>query len=125
MKQKAILAALFVFICLVTNVLSGDAIGSDKIKEMLLRPGGWLVEWRGNSSGVVDFIFEARGENIVVKINNAAWNVTCERDVTITSDVVKLDGCSEKNILLHYDPNDKEYPFKGESPNVNYKLKAK
>ena len=125
MKQKAILAALFVFFCLVTNALSGEAIGSDKIKDMLLRPGGWLVEWRGNSSGVIDFLFETRGEKIVVKINNAAWNVTCERDVTITSDVVKLDGCSEPNISLHYDPNDKEYPFKGESQNVNYKLKPK
>jgi predicted PurR-regulated permease PerM len=98
---------------------------TDKIKAILLRPGGWLVEWRGNSQGVIDFLFEARGENIVVKINNAAWNVRCERDVTITSDVVKLDACSDKNITLHYDPNDNEYPFKGESQNVNYKLKAK
>ena len=125
MKQKAILTALCVFFCLVTNAFSGEAIGSDKIKEMLLRPGGWLVEWRGNSSGVIESIFEARGEKIVVKINNAAWNQTCERDVTITSDVVKYDGCNEKNISLVYDPNDHEYPFKGESPCCYYKLKEK
>ena len=99
--------------------------GAEKIKEMLLRPGGWLVEWRGHSQGVVDFIFEDRGEKVVVKINNAAWNISCERDVIITSDVVKLDGCSEPNISLFYDPNDQEYPFKGESPNVKYKLKTK
>jgi hypothetical protein len=61
----------------------------------------------------------------VVKIHNAAWNQSCERDVIITSDVIKLDGCNEKGIQLYYDPNDKEYPFKGESPNVNYKLKEK
>ena len=125
MKQKVILSALCVFFCLVTNVFSGEAVGSDQIKEMLLRPGGWLVEWRGNSSGVVDFIFEERGENVVVKIHNAAWNQSCERDVKITSDVIKLDGCNETGIQLYYDPNDKEYPFKGESPNVNYKLKEK
>ena len=125
MKQKAILAALCVFFCFVTNAFSGEAMGADKIKEMLLRPGGWIVEWRGNSSGVLDFIFEARGENIVVKINNAAWNQNCERDVTITSGVVKLDGCREKNISLVYDPGDHEYPFKGESPCCYYKLKAK
>ena len=101
------------------------ASGADKIKTMLLRPGGWLVEWRGNSSGVIDFVFEERGENIVVKINNAAWNMTCERDVEITSDVVKLDGCSDTGISLLFDPNDREYPFKGESQKVNYKLKAK
>jgi len=98
---------------------------ASKIKAALLRPDGWIVEWRGNSSGVIDSIFEARGEKIVVKINNAAWNQTCERDVTITSDVVKYDGCNEKNISLVYDPNDHEYPFKGESPCCYYKLKAK
>jgi hypothetical protein len=102
-----------------------SAVGSDEIKALLLRPNGWLVEWRGNSSGVIDSIFEARGEKIVVKINNAAWNQTCEREVTITSDVVKYDGCNEKNISLVYDPNDHEYPFKGESPCCYYKLKAK
>lgn len=101
------------------------AVGADKIKKMLLRPDGWIVEWRGNSQGVIDFIFEARGEDVVVKIVNAAWNKTCERDVTITSDVVKLDGCYDTNISLFFDPNDQEYPFKGESLLVNYKLKAK
>ena len=102
-----------------------NAIGADKIKTMLLRPGGWLVEWKGNSSGVMDFVFEERGENIVVNINNAAWNMTCERDVEITSDVVKLDGCNDTGISLLFDPNDREYPFKGRSQKVNYKLKAK
>ena len=100
-------------------------VGVDKIKTMLLRPGGWLVEWRGNSSGVIDFVFEERGENIVVKINNATWNQSCEREVNITSDVVKLDGCNDTGISLFFDPNDQEYPFKGESQKVNYKLKAK
>ena len=101
------------------------ADGVDKIKTMLLRPGGWLVEWRGNSSGVIDFVFEERGENIVVNINNVALNMACERDVIITSDVVKLDGCYDTGISLFFDPNDQEYPFKGESQKVNYKLKAK
>jgi hypothetical protein len=125
MKQKAILAALCVFFCLGTNVYSGEAIGADKIKEMLLRPGGWLVEWRCASSGVSDSIFEERGENIVVKIHTAHWNMSCERNVTITEDAVKYDACRDTGITLYYDPNDKEYPFKGESQNCNYKLKEK
>ena len=125
MKRNAILAAVCVFFCIGTNAYAGESIESDKIKALLLRPNGWLVEWRGNSSGVIDSIFEARGEKIVVKIHNAAWNQTCERDVTITSDVVKYDGCNEKNISLVYDPNDQEYPFKGESQCCYYKLKAK
>lgn len=104
---------------------SSTTVGAEKIKEMLLRPGVWLVEWRGNSAGVSEYIFEDRGEKVVVKINTAAWNMSCERDVTITADVVKLDACYDTNISLFFDPNDQEYPFKGESPNVNYKLKVK
>ncbi len=46
----------------------------------------------------------------MVKINNAAWNQSCEREVNITSDVVKLDGCNETGISLFFDPNDQEYP---------------
>ncbi len=126
----AMTLAIVLFFMLITMdyVVAGGktaAGGTDEIKALLLRPGGWIVEWRGNSSGVIDSIFEARGEKIVVKINNAAWNQTCERDVTITSDVVKYDGCNEKNISLVYDPNDHEYPFKGESQCCYYKLKAK
>ena len=100
--------------------------GADKIKAALLRPGGWAVEWRSEmGKGLVDFVFEARGENVVVKIVNAAYSTTCERNVTITSDVVKLDGCFDTNISLTFDPDDHEYPFKGESQENYYKLKAK
>ena len=64
------------------------------ISEMLLRPGGWLIEWRGNNSGVIDYMFESLREIIVVKISNTAWTVTFERDVIITAEVIKLDGCN-------------------------------
>ena len=114
--------------CTMPNAIAQEktsAIGPDKIEAMLLRPNGWIVEWRGNSSGVFDLIFEERGDNIVAKINNAAMNMRCERDVTITSDAVKLDGCNENDISLVYDPANHEYPFKGESPCCYYKLKEK
>ncbi len=97
----------------------------NQMKTALLRPGGWIAEWKGHSSGEVDFIFEDRGGKIVVKIYNAAWNQSCERDVTITSDAVMMDGCNETGITLLYDPGDIAYPFKGESKNVNYKLREK
>ena len=126
----ALTLAIVLFFSLITldYVVAGGKTatgGSDKIKALLLRPNGWLVEWRGNSSGVSDWIFEERGENVMVKIRTAAWNMECERNVTITADVVKFDACYDTGIQLHYDPNDKEYPFKGESPNVNYKAKEK
>ena len=103
-------------------------VGADKIKAILLRPDGWLAEWRADPDpmqGTNDFIFEARGDNIVVKIKSNSSNKTCERNVTITSDVVKMDSCFGANISLFYDPNDHEYPFKGESKNYKYKLKKK
>ncbi len=121
-----VVIAVIVSLGLVTNVFSGDAIGSDKIKEMLLRPGGWLVEWRGTfAQGRVEFIFEDRGDNIVVKINNESMKFTCERDVTITSDAIKFDACIEENITMVYDPDDHEYPFKGGSKGAHIKLKEK
>ncbi len=94
---------------------------------MLLRPGGWSGDWsRSNQTGISEFTFEIRGEKIVAKIRNLTDGVNCERDVTITADVVKLDGCIDLGIVLRFDPNDPNYPFKGESPRgFKYKLKAK
>ncbi len=100
--------------------------GADKIKAMLLRPDGWLVEWRGTSyEGVAHSFFEDRGENVVVKINNPTFNTIFERNVTISSDDIKFDGCSDTNITLRFDTKDQESPFKGESKSTNYKFKAK
>lgn len=101
--------------------------GVDKIKAALLRPGGWIAQWRCSSDAETDFVFEARGENVVVKIHHAVFNQTCERNVTITSDAVKMDGCNEfaANMILTFDPNDHEYPFKGENQNCYLKLRTK
>ena len=106
--------------------------GLDKIKAMLLRPAGWKVEHYGtNKSGLAEFIYEARGENVVVKIQELTRSdggilMNCERDVTITSYGIKHDGCRAVDITLRFDPDDQNYPFKGASSlNVVYKFKAK
>jgi len=113
----------------ISNAFAQEKAATDetgKIKATLLRPGGYLVEWRGvMGKGEVDTIFEERGENVIAKINNAALNQACERIVTITPDGVKMDGCNDINILLVFDPNDQEYPFKGEGQNNYYKFKVK
>ena len=45
--------------------------GLDKIKAMLFRPTGWEVNYIGPSgTGQSEFIYEARGEKVVVKIQN-------------------------------------------------------
>jgi hypothetical protein len=100
-----------------------------KIKELLLRQRGWDVDWRGpGGSGDSVILFESRGEKIVAKITvyNPPNNTSCEREVIISSDVVKLDGCRDKDVKLQFDPNDQVYPFKGKSPaGFEWKLKAK
>jgi hypothetical protein len=106
--------------------------GPDKIKAVLLRPAGWKVDHIGaRASGQAEFIYEARGEKVVVKIQDLSRSDgsslrSCERDVTITSDGIKHDGCRDSGITLLFDPKDQDYPFKGKSPRgTEYKLKAK
>ena len=108
------------------------AAGSDKIKAVLLRPAGWEVNHFGpSSSGQDEFIYEARGEKVVVKIQNLYRSsgtslLSCEREVMITSDTIKHDGCRDAGITLRFDSNDQDYPIKAKSSgNYEYKFKAK
>jgi homoserine O-acetyltransferase/O-succinyltransferase len=99
----------------------------DKIKAMLLRPAGWKADWSlpgGYDKGEGEWIFEARGDKVVAKIQRSGSS--CEKDATITSDGVRFDGCYDRDIALRFDPNDQDYPFKGKSPrDYEYKMKAK
>ena len=102
--------------------------GPDKIKAVLLRPTGWKADF---GHGLAEFMYEARREKVVVKIQGLSRtdgkpNLDCERDVTITSDSIKHDGCRDREITLLFDPKDQDYPFKGKSQlGYDYKLKAK
>jgi hypothetical protein len=106
--------------------------GLDKIKAVVLRPAGWKADHIGPSgSGQSEIIYEARGEKVVAKIqglsrSDGAPLRSCERDVTITSDGIKHDGCRDVGMTLLFDPKDQDYPFKGKSQlGYEYKLKAK
>lgn len=103
--------------------------GAERIKAMLLRPAGWSVYWSkcvDGATGVSDFLFETRGEKVVVKIATPLFNVRCEREGTIASDVVSLSGCLDPAITVRFNPNDHEYPFIGKGVNCSeYKFKAK
>ena len=125
MKRGWIFVVIFLAVTICGSAWTVAYGGADEIKAMLLRPGGWTVEWRGASEGVSDYLFEDRGGKIVVKIETVAWNMSCEKDVTIESEAIKFDACYDTGVTLHFDPDDQEYPFKGESQKVNYKLKPK
>jgi hypothetical protein len=105
-------------------------IEPDKIKAMLLKPGGWDVDWSGPGRIGEGFcLFETLGEKVVAKISIIDRPLAtryCESDVIISSGVVKFDSCRDSGITLQFDPNDHVYPFKGgSSGGVIYKLKAK
>lgn len=106
---------------------SQPASGSDKIKAVLLRPAGWKANWSLQAdTGVSEIVFEARGDKVIAKIRNLTLPTTCEHDVTITSDVVKFDGCYDFDIALRFDASDKEYPFKGKSrKGYDYRVQPK
>jgi hypothetical protein len=101
--------------------------GLDKIKAVLFRPAGWKADF---GHGQSEHIYEARGEKVVVKIKGLSRTdgkslLNCERDVTITSNGIKHDGCRDVGITLLFDPKDQDYPFKGKSQlGHEYKLKA-
>jgi len=111
--------------------------GPDKIKAVLLRPAGWIGDWinpNTGNSGRSEIVFEDRGEKVVAKIQitvpgQASTGIlSCERDVIISPDTVKFDGCRDQGIILLFDPNDREYTLKSKTKTANgyeWKLKAK
>lgn len=101
---------------------------AEDIKAMLLGTATWHADWtRPGDSGVSEIVFEARGDKVMAKlVRITPPTISCEHDVTITTGVVKFDGCLRQNVTLSFDPNDREYPFKGNSEgNFEWKLKRK
>jgi hypothetical protein len=122
-----------VWVLLVIFVISAWILGpaiyvrAEEIKAVLLRPAGWKADF---GHGQSEFIYEAREEKVMVKIKGLSRTdgkslLNCERDVTITSNGIKHDGCRDVGITLLFDPKDQDYPFKGKSQlGHEYKLKA-
>jgi hypothetical protein len=104
--------------------------GPDKLKALLVQPAGWKAYYNlpgGQDKGEAEFLFEARGERVVAKIKNVTptRTLTCEHDVTIGSDSLKLDGCNDRGITLLFNPKDTEFPLQGKSRgNYEYRLKG-
>jgi len=134
--RLAAIAAAVLVLGIGTTALAQDqtsATGSDKIKAVLLRPAGWTADWIGlsGSSGTAEFVYEARGQQVVVRIqqlfrSDGATLPKCERDVKINSDGMTHDGCMDYGIAFLFDARDQDFPFRGKSPRgYEYKLKAK
>jgi hypothetical protein len=101
-------------------------VGADQIKAMLLRPNGWRAEWHCNNwQSLLNLVFEDRGKKIVVKIHDEAFQDSCKRKVTITSDGFKMASCYSGIVHLIFDPNDQRYPFKADNQTCIVKFKKK
>ena len=125
-----IVGVIFAIFC----VLSAHA---QDLKAILLKPAVWVGEWSNPNtgySGQTEMVFESRGEKIAAKlyITQPGYNTTgtlaCERDVIISADTVKFDGCRDQNVVLIFDPNDKVYPLKSKTKTVkgfDWKIREK
>jgi len=136
MRRKCIdkLSAIITGVIAIFCVLSAHA---QNLKTILLKPTGWICEWNNSTtgnSGRSEIVFEDSGEKVVAKIHivipgqTTTGTLACERDVIISADTVKFDGCRDQNVVLIFDPNDKVYPFKTKTQTVNgydWKVKAK
>ena len=113
------------------------SVHAQDLKAILLKPAVWVGEWSNpntGNSGQTEIVFESRGEKVVAKLHitapgsNALGALSCERDVIISADTIKFDGCRNQNVVLIFDPNDKVYPFKSKTKTVNgyeWKLREK
>lgn len=104
-----------------------DAGERDKIKAMLVRPVGWIAEWSGpGGTGQAGLRYETRGDKVVVAIELLVPPfLSCERNVTITAEGIKHDGCRDVDVTIHLDSNDPDIPFKGTSQlGYEYRLRA-
>ena len=107
-----------------------------EVRDLLLRPAGWIYEWKPSPANKVDpsvqgetgngeMVFQARGDAIMLTIHNETVSVTCERKATVSGDTVMFDACLEGGIRLRFDAADREFPFKGGTFLHDYRLKAK
>jgi len=119
------LSAIIVGIISISCVLSAHC---QDLKAILLKPAVWICEWSNpslGSSGQTEIVFESRGEKLTAKLyitapgRNTLGAMSCERDVIISADTIKLDGCRDNDAVLIFDPNDKVYPFKSKTKTFN------
>jgi hypothetical protein len=124
----ALCIALLLAVAPVLAQIQAAAGKAEDIKAMLLGTATWHADWtKPGDSGVSEIVFEARGDKVVAKlVKITPPTMSCEHDVTITTGVVKFDACIRQNVTLRFDPNDREYPFKGNSEgDFEWKLRRK
>jgi hypothetical protein len=96
--------------------------------ETLLRPTGWRAEWTGpGGSGITEVMFLRQGDTVTAKIRLVLpIEMVCENPVKVESTTVSFDGCRDPGLKLHFDPTDRDIPFRGSTPRgYEWKLRPK
>ncbi len=105
---------------------SVDPAWEDKIKTILLEQKEWIGEINSKWGPCLhDYVFEDRGEKIIVKIHCPQLNQSCKQKIKIKSAGFRMTGCSLGTADLFYDPNDPVFQFKTKGDNLEYDLKLK
>jgi hypothetical protein len=100
---------------------SGSAIGADSIRAILTEQPRWTVYWSSlgaaprppasAASGTIQFT--RRGDKIMGHLSIPVFTEECDFEVIIKDNGFSYLGCARFDMEITYDPDDREYPFKG------------
>ena len=124
-RRSSLLAACGMFLTVLgwapgssAQALPGS-VATETIRRMLISPGVWLLNWPDTThaylTGNAILTFEARGSELVVRIDNRTANVSCEKPAVVSNQGVSFDGCRETGIVLRATPDDPVFAFRGAS----------
>jgi hypothetical protein len=105
------------------------AVGAERIRAILAEQGQWTMHWSTvaggprppASAGTGTIVFAQRGNKLLGRVSIPVFARECEFEVVVTDAGFRYPGCpSPQDRLVRapdrdivYDPDDREYPFKG------------
>jgi hypothetical protein len=108
---KALLAILLAIVGGATATWAQDATtNADVVRKAILAAPLWHVD---RSTGTTLWVFEMRGDKLWAKFANSDGKGMRDVQVQVTNDGLILSGSDGRQMTLHYDPQDIQYPFKG------------
>jgi len=118
-----------------------SAVGEDRIRAMLTQHREWTLYWSSlgdaprppASAGVSTVQFTQRGDTIMAHISIPAMARECDVEVPVRGNGFGWPGCllPQQNLVrppdrdIVYDPDDRDYPFKGTGANTWYWFQPK
>jgi hypothetical protein len=135
--STAFLLCVFGLVAPVSFAQNSNGGAPGDMSKLLLRPGGWVIEWKqvgsgpddyGNpqmDTGAADLIFQAQGGNVYVKVQNITDAVACDGRATLSGETVTIMMCLGDSFVMHFDDADRKYPFKGGTYVYDARMSAK